>query len=360
MVSLFGRDYTPDELRRVSGNMLQFGGVTPLELGEGRATGMRALLFRTGRLTFLVMADRALDIAWCEIEGRPLAWMSGIGLTGPQYYEPEGLGWLRSFGGGLLATCGLMNAGPPSDDEGVHHGLHGRIGHAPAENFGYGAGWQDGEYVLWAQGRMREAVVFGEQLTLSRRIEARLGSATIQITDVITNEGWTDTPFMLLYHVNPGYPVLAESSRLHLRSRMTPRDEEAGRAMALWNRGDPPSEGFQEQVFFHEAEAGADGWATAALVNPELEGGAGLGLGVRFRTAELPYMWQWRMLGEGTYVTGLEPANCGQNGRGVERPKGALRTLRSGERLEHRVDILAARGAEDIGRLVALAEGRSE
>ena len=80
-------------------------------------------------------------------------------------------------------------------------GLHGRISHLPASNTWVDAGWRDDEYELWARGRMREAVVFGENLTLTRRVSAQLGSSTIQVRDVVVNEGQQTTPHMMLYHV---------------------------------------------------------------------------------------------------------------------------------------------------------------
>ena len=57
----------------------------------------------------------------CPACGRPLAWRSPTGNIAPGLYEPQGIGWLRGFHGGLLTTCGLRNTGIPSDDEGEHH-----------------------------------------------------------------------------------------------------------------------------------------------------------------------------------------------------------------------------------------------
>jgi hypothetical protein len=61
--------------------------------------------------------------------------------------------------------------------------------------------------------------VFGENLVLTRRIEAALGGATIGVTDRVENRGFRPTPHMLLYHYNFGFPLLDEGAELLLPSR---------------------------------------------------------------------------------------------------------------------------------------------
>ena len=56
---------------------------------------------------FEVLVDRGFDIGRAWLGGRPLAWWSPVGLIGPWYYEPSGIGWFRGFTGGLVSTCGL-------------------------------------------------------------------------------------------------------------------------------------------------------------------------------------------------------------------------------------------------------------
>ncbi|WP_457831594.1 DUF4432 family protein, partial [Staphylococcus aureus] len=69
------------------------------------------------------------------------------------------------------------------------------------------------ECVLFCEGEVRQATVFGEHLLLRRRIEARAGDNTIVIRDRVSNEGFSRTPHMLLYHFNIGYPVIDAGSR---------------------------------------------------------------------------------------------------------------------------------------------------
>ncbi len=131
---VYGRNLTGGELRRRVGRLGQVAGIEPFVFDDGPARGVRALRFRAGGLSFDVLADRGLDIGAFEHRGVPLAWLSHTGVVSPAFYEPAGEGWLRSFGGGLLVTCGLTNVGPPGRRGGEALGLHGRASNTPASN----------------------------------------------------------------------------------------------------------------------------------------------------------------------------------------------------------------------------------
>ena len=180
--------------------------VRQVELTEGRNNGVRVAEFQTGTgFCFDVLLDRGMDIGACKYQGTALAWEASPGASHPAYYEPQGLGWLRSFHGGLIATCGLTYAGAPTVDEGKELGLHGRISNTPASAVWVDGAWHGDEYEMWALGRMRETVVFGENLTLTRRISARLGQSSLTVRDRVVNEGCSTSPFMMLYHCNFGF-----------------------------------------------------------------------------------------------------------------------------------------------------------
>lgn len=340
MPTLYGKDYSVEELRRRVGSMSQLAGIRSATLNDGMAGGVRSLEFYTGSgLSFTVLPDRGMDIAAARWNGVPLVWHSPTGVTHPAYYEAEGLGWLRGFFGGLLVTCGFMNVAVASDDEGESFGIHGRASYLPAYQVSYDTFWEGDDYILTATGKIRETRVFGENVVLTRNVSTSLGSNTLSITDVIANEGFAPTPMMILYHINAGFPVLDETSELLLNSEIIPRDEEARKGVDVAKQGAAPTAGFKEQVHRHSVTADADGWASAALVNRAFNDNAGIGLHVCYRPEELPYFWQWRMVGEGTYVMGLEPANCHVMGRGEERRQNRLPMLAAGESVTHHLQI---------------------
>jgi hypothetical protein len=52
---------------------------------------------------------------------------------------------------------------------------------------------------------------------------------------------------------------------------------------------------------------------------------------LQYLKAEYPVLVEWKMTKTGTYVVGLEPANCHVEGRAKERMDGTLTTLQSRE-----------------------------
>lgn len=196
---------------------------------------------------------------------------------------------------------------------------------------------------------MRETVVFGENLTLTRRVWTHLGSSTIYLRDVVANEGYQTSPHMMLYHCNFGFPLLDEGAELLLPSRsVRPRDAVAAQGLDVHNTYEAPIDGYAEQCFYHDAIAAEDGYATALLVNRALQCGQGLGIALRYRQAELPCFTQWKMVCAGTYVTGLEPANCWVEGRDKDRERGILQFLEPGETREYSLELTVLDGQEAL------------
>jgi hypothetical protein len=347
MAHLYGKDYTRKDLARRMGLMEQVAGIRLVELADGWGRGVRAGLLRTGGgLSATILADRGLDIYDADYKGAALAWVSPTGPKHPAYFEEPGFGWLRSFYGGLVVTCGLSNAGAPSVDQGVPLGLHGRFSHTPASNVHVGSEWRGDEYVVFIEGDMREARVFNENLLLHRRIEITAGGNVIGIHDTVTNEGFQRVPHMQLYHINLGFPVVDNGSRLVALSKtVTPRDDVAKPGLKEYDRFPAPIPGYQEQVYYHDMQADKDGYVKAAIVNPGFNGGQGLAVYARYRQRELPYFIEWKMVGEDVYCVGLEPANCLVEGRAKERERGALQFMEPGEQRSYHVEIGVAEAA---------------
>jgi hypothetical protein len=339
-----GDALTRGELLRRIGRLEQVAGIEPFVFDDGPSRGVRAFRFRTGSgLSFDVLADRGMDLGFAEHGGTPLAWLSPNGIVAPAFHEPRGEGWLNSFPGGLLVTCGLRNVGPPGERGGEEFGLHGRASHIPATRVSYDTFWDEEGCVLEASGHIRESSVFGPNLVLRRRITARVGESGLRIEDHISNEGFDPEPLMVLYHINLGWPLLAETSRLASPGSPEvppePRDEEARTGLGAWDRFAPPTPNFRERVFYHHPTVGTDGRARAHLENPEL----GLSFSVAFDPRELPEFVQWTMTGEGTYVLGLEPATCRVEGPAAEEAAGRVMRLQPGETRRHSLDLEVSR-----------------
>lgn len=340
MASLFGGSVSRNEILKHVGDISQIGGIRQVRLQDGFEDGVRSFEVRTGSgLEFDILADRGFDISRASFNGKPLAWRSCTSDQHPAFYDPDGLGWLRSFYGGLVVTCGLSQAGAPSEDEGKPWGLHGRISNTPAYETSVRQFWRGDEFILEARGKMREGVVFGENLTLERTITTALGTSSFVIEDTVTNEAFEPFPHMMLYHINIGYPAVAEGSQILAPSlESEPRDERARTEAGRWMEMRGPTQGFEERVYFHQMQADAEGFVTVGLVNPSLAGSP-FGVWIKYRKDTLPHFSEWKMNGQGTYVCGLEPGNCLPMGRAEERRAGRLVTLEPGESRSYRVEI---------------------
>ena len=335
MPALFGRHYSRAELLARTGRLDAIAGITPYVLEAGASRGVRAFAGRTGDgLTFDVVADRALDVVSASYRGTPLSWSASNAVVAGGEVDECGDAFLKTFLGGLFTTCGLGNFGPAGSDEWGAFGLHGRIDATPAEQTATEVRWSDdANCVLTLTGTMRETRVFGERFRLDRTLSAPVGGKTLAVHDEVTNEAGVRRPHMILYHCNGGFPILGPETELHVSHvSVKPRDAEAASGLDRWNRGGEPDATFKEQVFIHEPVAARDGLAFAALWNPALNDGQGLGWAVRFNPAQLPSLFTWRMLGHSTYVMAMEPANCPTiEGRVEAALRGTLPFLAPGE-----------------------------
>ena len=329
-------------------------------IGDGQGRGVRVLEFRTGSgFAFDVLVNRSFDVGRCEHGGRPLSWQSAAGVVAPWYYEPDGWGWFRAWGGGMVVTCGLDHTLGPAEDTAEHfnqphimttvrYGLHGRVGGLPARLAGYGERWDGDECVLWAEGEVLQSAVFGEQLELRRRIEARVGESRFTIHDVVDNAGHTRASHMFLYHCNVGFPVVDASSELLVPSRRTTTDY--GVPVEGYATMSAPVRDATEACFEHDLIAEPEGTVPVALVNRALA----LGVYQVFRVAQLPFHTVWRMMGEGTYALGMEPSTNRDAGRWDARERGELQWLEPGEERRYDLEIGALDGEAAIGEF----EGR--
>ena len=353
MPELFGREVGPDDLHRRVGHIEQVCGARPFVFDSGPARGMRGIdVWNGSGLRLTALPDRGLDIGAAEFAGRPIAWQSSTGPVRPERYEPGDLGWLRTFHAGLLTTCGLRHFGVPQEDGDRAWGLHGRDAHLAAEDVAIERGWDGDAYRVAVCGRMAEAEVFQPTLVLERRITTTLGSRAVEIADHLTNTGFEASSAMLLYHVNLGWPVVSESSRLLVAAdSVTPRTDHAASALNRHTEMAPPTPGFEEQVYLIEPSADADGLCRAAVVNPALDGGTAVSL--EWPKAALPYLTQWKMMGQGTYVVGVEPCNAPLLERAELKRRGLMPELGPGESRQVRLTIRVHRGADELENLAA-------
>lgn len=325
------RNYTTDM------EQIAYARMSVLSEGDGR--GNRIIEVNNGSgLTFTVVPDRGMDIVEASFRGIPLAFRAPGGHVNPGKVESNGFGFLRSWAGGLLTTCGIRHVGPPEEDTAnpldAHRGLHGRISAQSAADVGIVREWRGNRYEIALAGTLREAMMFGENLRLQRKITTALGDNTIYVEDKISNLGSIPEFIQILYHCNLGYPAIAPGTRLEATEHtVTPRDAEAASGLENWHIIPEPQAGVKEQCFIHNIPATNAGWAEIATINDV----AGLRITVAYDTATLPNLVQWKLAQNGRYVLGLEPTNATLSGRIKDIASGHAPKIEPGEVMTFRI-----------------------
>ncbi len=281
-----------------------------LRQGDGRTLTCQKIAL-PGGLAATVCWDRCMGITRLRYRGVPIAY---LGKT--EERDDLSQPFESRFSGGMLYTCGLLNVGPGDGGQPTHGRIH-------MQSAAYrGVRLADEALTLW--GEMREASLLGENLLLRRELAFSLETAQVRVSDTLVNQSAHPQPYMLLYHINLGYPFLSEHLKLSLPSGTETRPATAeARAHAAELAGcGAPMPDFAEQDYSHRLPA-KDGICHVAAVNAAL----GIRMELAYRADTLPLLQQWRCLRSGDYVLGLEPANNRVGGRAQAMAEGNLPVL---------------------------------
>lgn len=316
------------EFRAYVGNEDQVYGVRRVILDEGNARGVAMYQVTTaGGLELDILPDSGLDIGRVKYKGVNISYTTKNGYDSPVRFLPVPGEFGRYFPGGMLFTCGLLSAGPENTDNGDFHPLHGRYHRLSAKGL---YGYSEGDNIF-VGGEVRETAQNGCCFSVRRCYTIPAWGSEILLEDEITNLTPEPAEYMMLYHMNFGWPILSESAVLEFpeKRKVTPRTPYAEKGLAAQCRFSKPIDGEEEQVFFNEMESEA----FARLKNPDL----GITAEITWSLDTLPILAQWKNMKSGDYVLGLEPSTCYIMGRERERKEGRLMTLAPYESVKHSV-----------------------
>lgn len=330
MADLFGKKYTRRELEARVGTMKQIADVRRAVMTDGKEDGTHIIEMSNGLINATIVESRCMDIAGFSYKGVPLNFTGKNGIVFPAFAEPVE-NPLRSVNGGMFYTCGLSNVGGRYGDD----YFHGKMRLLPAEHAYAFAEWEDDEYFLFAGGIMRQNGVCLENLSLERKITTSLCSKTISIEDTVRNDGFNPYPFMMMYHVVFGFPLLDEEAKLYL-----PCESRS----SLLSFEQPSDDGCDSDSGLHKVGTNDDGESTYCLFNHRLE----LGLSVTFNSLEMPYLSQWKSMQSGDYALGVMPSNCLGAGREEEINNGSLKYIDGGEVKNFKLVFNVLDGIDDL------------
>lgn len=326
-------------MKKYIGHPSQISGVDEMCLLKGKGKGMTLLEVRNGKgLQFTLTADRCMDISRVSYKGDNMGYFAPAGYVAPAFYDKNA--FLKSFTAGFLTTCGLEGVGVPCIDDGEEIPMHGTVSNIPCDNYYY---TEDDEKITVC-GTIRDASLFGTKLVMKRTYEFSKLSNVFTLTDEIENVADKETPCMLLYHINMGYPLLSENAKVVIPANAAaPRDEHAKSGFENRLVMEKPQAGYQEMCYFYDVKE-KDGMATVGIYNPDIK----KGLTISFDKSTLNRFTEWKMMGETEYVLGLEPCNCTPDGRDLMRREGILKILKPGEIYKTKVVVSFTETEEDV------------
>ena len=309
--------------------------VTSQSLVGGVRDGVVTVTVTDGDFSFTVVPTRGMSVHRAEYKGEFIGWDSPVnGPVHPSFVdvgEPSGLGWLDGFDE-LLCRCGLESNGAPEHDAETGrlvYPVHGRIGNKPAHTLTASI---DGDEVTLT-GITDEIRFHFLKVRLISEYKMKVGERGFRLKDTVENLSAGPAEIQLLYHINFGVPLLdAGSSVVAPIKTLVPRNDHAASGIDEWNRYGAPEPGFEEQVYFQELLADANGDTKTMLRNAHGTRGAALS----FNTKQLPCQTTWKnttAIADG-YVTGIEPGTNFPNPRSFEGEHGRFTKIAGGGKTE--------------------------
>jgi hypothetical protein len=292
----------------MNGKISNFGQVASIcryTVTDGAGAGLDVIDCNNGKLRFLINVSKACDIMQLYHEGQNLSFVSKNGFTKRE------IPFLNRFEGGMLYTCGLDSVGGREGFE-----LHGTFHNTPAEIVR--AECTEREIVVEAV--IRSTALFGKNLVMRRRIVSAVGSDALSVEDTLTNEGYRDEDYCLLYHVNVGYPMLDAGCRIVADvSDSIPRTPwSAQNADTRYEiKDDVPNE--EECCYFLKLAR-----PEIALVNEKI----GKQFVLSYSQDTLPCFVEWKSMASGDYALGLEPCTTELDDRFAYRTLTPSETVR--------------------------------
>ncbi len=330
--------------KKYIGHRDQLMKVKRIKMQEGKANGVEMIdVQNRSGMHFDVNVSRGMDIPYLDFCGENIGFISPCGVVSPEYFDDKGLGFLKSFTAGFLTTCGLKVAGAPCEYEGTSYGLHGNLSHTPAENVSCRIEENDGTPCAVIKGTVRDAVIFGDKMSLEREIKCFYKDRKFTLHDKVTNEGYKKVRQMILYHCNIGYPILTPDSEVYIPSlEVKARNSHAEEGIEKWMELQEADPDYEEMCYYHKLKPDVNNHSTVAVYNPELE----LGIAIEIDLSTLDHFVQWKMMGAGDYVMGLEPGSSTIDGIEDAVKNGSMKYLEPGESREYELTFHILKGRE--------------
>lgn len=347
-----GKEYTKKELLRYLGNISAIAGVRSMEIMNGKANTVKVHEVNAGELSYTLMETACLDPLYVKYKGYPLSFLTKNGPCNRAMSDPVN-NFMWSLAGGMMYTCGFGNVGSPYISAVGHDYCQGRMRYEPAEKLKIYGEWEGDEYLVGVSGEMREAGLFQANVSLNRSVTSYLGGKQIRIRDIVENQSYMEHPFMVLYHLNFGFPLIDKGIKVIVPHKSYVALNDAAKEIEdKWAETFAPEDGNKECVFVHKTLADEKGLTHCGVYNEEL----GIGLEVSYKRDLLPDLAEWHSMCPGDYVLGLQPTNNLLYGRQKEIDNGSLVIMKPFDVIESGLTLTVLDGEEDYEEFLKRVE----
>ena len=265
-------------------NFQQVASLRRYTMTSAKETGLDVIDCDNGNLRFLLNVSKGLDVMQLYHKGQNMSFISKNGFTAR---EPH---FSNRFEGGMLYTCGLDNVGGREGYEthGTYHNIPAEVVCARCD--------EDGIVV---EAIIRDTALFGQNLVMRRRITSAIGSDNMKIEDTLTNLGYKDAQYCILYHTNLGYPMLDEGVRVELdAAACRPRTPWAAEGMDTHLLMEQSAHDIEETCYFMDMNK-----PEVRVINEKI----GKVFSLAYSQDTLPCFVEWKSMVSGDYALGLEP-----------------------------------------------------
>lgn len=299
----------------------------------GVQDGLDVVEIDSGKLSFVVLLSKGMNVLKASCESVELKWDSPVG--GPVHpkfvpvFAPGGCGWLEGFCE-WIARCGLESNGSPEFNQNgtLKYPLHGRLSNLPARYVEVSYDSETG--IIKLMGEILETSVFGRKFLFKVVYTVKVGSTKLRVEDSVTNLLNTDDEFELLYHINTGYPLVSPGAKFVAPFvKMCPRDQNAVAELPQWDVFVEPEPGRPETCYFFDLVSDSVGDTSVAL----LSANRGQGVALTFNKNDFPYfiLWKTQRPNGDIYVSGMEPSVNFPNTRSFEKKNSRVVPIASKE-----------------------------
>lgn len=265
-------------------NIEQLCSARKLKFYDGREKGENVIIVENGCLSFTVLQDRGFDIYDLKHKGVNIAFLNKGGICG---FNSD---FNTMFNGGMLYTCGLDSLGRRKEPiHGKYHNIPATLSSIKSDNNG-----------IELTATIRDAGLFANNLQLERTISCAYNSGKILVKNRLTNLGYKDAEYCLLFHINIGYPMLDEGVKIEAPIINTIFNKDnAQESIAKCLKIEEPTANAKEECFYHDVAEGC-----VKVINEKIK----KSVNINYDKEKLPCLVEWKSMVSGDYALGIEPS----------------------------------------------------